>query len=561
MDSRAKGITILNQESKVVLKRLEKRIKGTRYWGKYGKERLYFNTKTYNDRHCHVKIWLEVVNDNVVFQCKVFHERRNEWEFSAIEERIKYEMSQMYREVIWDCELERKNTPICVRLMDDTQPIQDCRRMPYQEDALRFLCSKKVGALFADVGTGKTKVAIDLAESRFIGGKIEKVLVFCPVSTIQNFKNEVAKFSQTGLIWEYIGIESISSSIAAYNKAASFVDAESMVIIDEIHLVKTPHAKRSKHIHKICQQCSYKLIMTGTPIADSVHDLYMQYNMLSDRIMQCNSWSEYEQQYVLLGGITGRAIVGYKNLDYLTGLIEPYTFQIRKEDCLKLPPKAIYAYTCSLTSKQQRLYSETKEELLEIIDEGDYTSETIFLYLTRLQQIACGYYYNSDGEFTYIGTNKISLLQQIGIPAKAIFFCKYLFEVDILVQHLTPERCSIFTGKNRKNRDAEKEKFVNGQTDYFVATSSSGGTGLNGLQVCNTIFRFSSTYKYIEDKQTIGRIERPGQQHNMTVYNISTDAGIDNMIQRSISRKERLDEQIRSMIDDKIKLRAFLSEL
>lgn len=546
----------------MVLKELSKRIKGTRYWSKYGKERLYFNTKTYKDKFCNVKIWLEIINDNVVFQCKVFHERKNEWEFEAIEERIKYEMSQMYKEVIWDSELERQKTPVHIRLADNTTPVLDDRRMPHQEDAVRFLCAKKVGALFADVGTGKTKIAIDLAESRYIERKITKVLVFCPVSTIQNFKNEVEKFSlQARLIWEYIGIESISTSIAAYNKATSFVDAESMVIIDESHLVKTPDAKRSKHIHKICQQCSYKLIMTGTPIADNVHDLYMQYNMLSNRIMQCDSWSEYERRYVLLGGITGNEIVGYKNLDYLTGLIEPYTFQIRKEDCLNLPTKAVYTYTCSLTDNQQILYNNTKEELFSIIENGDYTSDTIFLYLTRLQQISCGYYYNNNGDFVYIGTKKIDLIKEIGIPEKAIFFCKYLFEVDILVHALGYEHCSVFTGKNRRTREREKDDFVNGKKSYFIATSSSGGTGLNGLQVCNTIFRFSSTYKYIETRQTIGRIERPGQQRNMVIYNILTDAGIDAMIQRSINRKTNLDNEIRALMANKMMLKKFLSEL
>lgn len=546
----------------MVLEKLTSRIKGTRYWSKYGKERLYFNTKTYKDKYCHVKIWLEIINDNIVFQCKVFHERKNEWEFSAIEERIKYEMSQIYKEVIWDCELTRKKIPIDVRLMDETAPIGDDRRMPHQNEALDFLCSKKVGALFADVGTGKTKVAIDLAESRFWANKINKVLVFCPVSTIQNFKKEVEKFATcTGLTWEYIGIESMSSSIIAYNKAMLFVDADTMIIIDESHLVKTPDAKRSKYICCVCQRSSYKLIMTGTPIANNVHDLYMQYKMLSDQIIQCKSWYEYERQYVLFGGVTGYEIVGYKNLDYLISLIEPYTFQVRKEDCLKLPLRVDYTYTCSLTEAQQRLYFDIKEELLNIIEDGCYTSETIFLYLTRLQQIACGYCYTKDGEFAYIGTNKIKLIKEIGIPQRAIFFCKYLFEVDILAQALGSEKCAIFTGKNRKTRDKEKDSFVTGAKPYFVATASSGGTGLNGLQVCNTIFRFSSTYKYIEEKQTIGRIERPGQQQNMVVYNIMTDAGIDAMIQRSINRKSILDKEIKVLITNKMKLKKFLSAL
>lgn len=546
----------------MVLKEISKRIKGTRYWSKYGKERVYFNTKTYKDKHCNVKIWLEVVNDSLVFQVDVFHERKQEYEFAHIAHAIKAEMTEMYREVITDTEMKRKRVPVDVRLSDDVTPLIYEDNMPHQNDALKYLCSKKVGALFADVGTGKTKVAIGLAESRCVAGKISKVLVFCPCATIVNFTKEVYKFSTIdSLKWEYIGIESMSSSFNAYKKAMSYVDSDTMVIVDESHLVKTPDANRSKYIYDICNICSYKLIMTGTPIADNVHDLYMQYNMLSPYIVQCNSWGDYEKKYVLFGGITGREIVGYKNLDYLTGLIEPYTFQIKKEECLKLPPRANYAYTCSLTMEQWKIYEAVKVELLNKVESGDYSSETIFLYLTRLQQIACGYYCNNEGEFVCIGTNKIRLIRSIGIPDKAIFFCKYLFEVDMLVDALGIDNCSVFTGKNRKDREKEKEDFVSGIKPYFVATTSSGGTGLNGLHVCSTMFRLSSTYKYIDDLQTIGRIERPGQKSNITIYDISTDAGIDKMIQRSIERKTNLDKEIRELISNKIKLREFLSDL
>ena len=545
----------------MVLKELEKRIKGTRYWSNYGKERLYFNTKTYKDRYCNVSIWLEVVNDCLVFQAKVFHTRKNEWEFDTIAERIKYEMSQNYKEIIWDCEKKRKETPIHERLKDYISPIST-GSMKHQQEALNFLCSMKVGALFSDVGTGKTKIAIDLAISRFINGKISKVLVFCPVSTILNFQKEVYKFTnENGLIWEYIGIESMSSSIMAKQKAFQFADSETMIIIDESQLVKTPTAKRSESIYRVCQQCTYKLIMTGTPIADNVHDLYMQYSMLSHLIMQCNSWNEYQNNYVLYGGVTGNDIVGYKNLDYLTGLIEPYTIQIKKEDCLQLPNRLNYIYSCDLTEKQAEIYYQVKDELLELIDKGDYVSETIFAYLTKMQQITCGYYYDANGLFNYIGTNKFEQINQIGLPERCVFFCKYLFEIDLIVNFLGIEKCAVFSGKNRKTRDHEKELFVKGEKQYFVATSSSGGTGLNGLQTSNIMFRFSRTFKYIEDQQTIGRIERPGQTRQMFVYDLVTNSGIDRKIQQNINRKSSLDQEIKAILNDKQKLREYFSSL
>lgn len=546
----------------MVLADIPKRIKGTRYWAKHGKERVYFNIKTYKDRYCNAKVWLEVVNDRLEFQVRVLHERKHYREFEHIAEGIRREMTEMYHEVITETELERRKAPVDIRLSDDVPMYSSAENMPHQDNALRFFCSRKVGALFADVGTGKTKIAIDLAESRYKAGRITKVLVFCPVSTIANFKEEVHKFSSiSSLEWHYVGLESISLSHDAYLYASRIVSPDTMIIIDESHLVKTPSANRSKWVYDVCQKSSYKLIMTGTPIADNAHDLYMQYSMLSNDILQCKSWGEYEKKYVLYGGATGMDIVGYKNLDYLAGLIEPYTYQIKKEDCLRLPSKRFYTYTCGLTDKQHEMYSKAKEDLLKKIESGDYTGDTIFLYLTRMQQISCGYCYDELGEFVYIGTKKMELIEKIGIPDRAIFFCKYLFEVDMVVNHLGAHRCSVFTGQNRKDRDREKDRFVNGDTDFFVATSSSGGTGLNGLQVCNTMFRLSSSYKYIDEKQTVGRIDRAGQKQDMTIYDICTSAGIDDMIRNNILRKTSLDKEITQIIADKTALKEFVSKL
>ena len=54
-----------------------------------------------------------------------------------------------------------------------------------QEQAFRKLSRLKCGALFMEMGTGKTKVALDLAASK--AGKVDGVLWICPVS----LKNEI----------------------------------------------------------------------------------------------------------------------------------------------------------------------------------------------------------------------------------------------------------------------------------------------------------------------------------------------------------------------------------
>lgn len=544
------------------LKNLHKRIKYSRLWKhpKNGSERLYIKHGR-NTAKMRVNTWFEIVNDRITPRVEVdcFGQNRN-WEINQAEQ-IKASINRQYYELINDCELERRKVPLHERLKDDVIPVYE-NSMLHQAQALRFCCSMKTTALFADTGTGKSKIAIDIAVSRFEAEQINKVFIFCPVSTKKNFQDEIRKWADDiDLKWHIIGLESISSSEGVYVETLKFIDADTMIIIDESHLCKTPTAKRSKRIKMCCEKCSYKVIMTGTP-ADSVRDLYMQYAMLSDLIIGEPNWLKFEEKYLILGGFSGDEVVGYKNVDYLMGLVEPYTYQISKEECLELPGKKIIEKSCKLTDVQWSYYNSTKQELLDKLEnvEEDVPVYLIFLYLTRLQQISCGIY-NVDDEYKYLGTNKFQLLDDIKGDSQMIIFCKYLFEVDKIVEHLGRENCAVFTGDNRKERDAEKNRFTAGKKQFFVATMSSGGTGLNGLQHCNTIVFWSHSFKYRERKQCVGRIDRKGQENEMYIYDFRPSCGIERKINQNLSKKKNLADEIKGLLNEKTKLKKYVEEL
>lgn len=541
---------------------LQARIKGSRLYKleRANKERLYFSFGKRN-RDMKTSAWFEIINDRLTPVVKVENYRHENY---YDDERAEYYRNRIYyqfREIINDCELQRKEVPLHERLKDEIIPVHE-NSLKHQAEALRFCCTMKVSALFADTGTGKTKIAIDLCISRFEAGQIDKVLVFCPVSTKLNFRKEIDKWANnSNLIWNIVGIESMSSSDRTFLETLDIVDNQTQIIIDESHLVKNPIAKRSKRIKKCCDKCSYKLVMTGTPVTENVHNLYMQYSMLSELIIGISNWLKFEEKYLIMGGINGDEILGYKNINHLMGLLEPYTYQVTKEECLDLPAKNNITYTCSFTEDQYIYYQREKERLLEVIQYEGLQATDIFQVFTKMQQIASGYYRINE-EIILLGSNKLALLNNIDLTVKTLFFCKYIFEVDLLIEHLGMENCSMFTGRNPKERDVELEAFVSGDKKYFVATMQSGGTGLNGLQIasCQIVF-FSNSFSYFQRKQSIGRVDRQGQTHEMTIIDLLTDSGIDNRIMSNLSRKGNLADEIRELLKDKTKLKRYVEEL
>jgi SNF2 family DNA or RNA helicase len=545
---------------------IRNRIKGSKLWTSRGITRVYLPYRI-NRQNVRTDCYFEIINDKLELLVKV---RSLLWNIQPSwcdlqAEKLKENIKKQYHEIIYDCEKKRRKIPLHIRLQDDAVPVSH-NSMSHQVKALTFLCSMKVAAYFGDTGVGKTKVAIDLAISRFVAGKIKKVMVFCPVSTIENFKIEVNLFCRfVELTWQYFGIESMSMSDSIYLDALYLIDNDTMIIIDESHLVKGVRAIRSERIKEVCDRCTYKLVMTGTPTTDNVHDLYMQYNMLSELITECKSWSKFAEQFLILGGWDGEQIIGYKNLEYLASLIEPYTYQTLKKECLQLPEKSFQIFTCELTENQEYYYYQLKRSLLEIIEntrEDHLRPETIFLYLTRIQQVTCGYIRHESGIFEYIGTKKFDLIDNyIDIHKPTIFFCKYIFEVDLLIEYLGDENCVEFTGRNRWNRYENLKQFSEGKKKYFVATMSSGGTGLNGLQHCNQMVFFSNSFKYSERKHSIGRIDREGQKNQMLIIDLITSAGIDWKILQNLSRKRNLSDEIRRLINNKIELREYIQSI
>jgi len=543
------------------LSQLQPRIKFSRLYKTEHTERLYIRFGE-NTRYVKTSAWLEIVNDHIKVFCKVENYRSQNLYDKELAQQYKQDIGKQFYEIINDCELERKKIPLNERLKDNIIPIYDEKSLRHQADALRFCCSMKVSALYADTGTGKTKIAIDLAISRYEAGQIKKVLVFLPVSTKKNFQKQIdiwCKYPQ--IDWKLIGHESMGSSDRFVFEALNFADNETQIIIDESHAIKTPTAKRSKRINLVCQKTSYKLIMTGTPVTDNIHNLYMQYNVLSPLIIGVGDWEKFEEKYLVMGGRFMDEIIGYKNIDHLIGLLEPYTYQITKEECLDLPAKSFYTHTCGLTDVQRSYYYEEKERLLEIIKSDDFRATDIFQAFTRMQQICSGYY-KIENEIITLETNKLKLFNDIDLSEQKVIFCKYIFEIDALVEYFGRKNCAVFTGQNPKERDNELDDFIHGNKKYFLATMQSGGTGLNGMQeVSRVVIFYSNSFSYFHRKQSIGRIDRQGQKNEMIIHDFRTTANIDDKIMRNLSRKGNLADEIKKLMLDKTALKKYIEKL
>ncbi|HIT42244.1 MAG TPA: DEAD/DEAH box helicase [Candidatus Caccovicinus merdipullorum] len=426
--------------------------------------------------------------------------------------------------------------------------------LPHQQEAVEKMRKLKVGALFMEQGTGKTITAIELARIRFEAGKIDRVVWLCPCSAKGNIKAEILKQCPEELsrIFVICGIETLSSSVRANEYLLNLTSRERcFLVVDESLLVKNHQTYRCKNITRISNMCPYKLILNGTPISKNEADLYAQFYILDWRILGYRSfWSfaanhlEYDDQ-----GRLRRVL----NADYLAHKISPYTFQIRKADCIKLPGKSYRSIGFYLTNEQNLEYERVAEILMMGIDERE--PQTIYRLFSGLQAVISGkrlvfqgrrHFHTEEFFDNPMKNPRIQALLRNIPDEKTIIFCRFESEVSQLCE-IIPDAVR-FDGKvSMKNRNEALKQF-SGEKKYLIANKNCAGFSLN-LQFCHNIIFLSNDWELGKRLQSEDRVHRLGQNCKVNITDIFAYNTLDERILNCLSRKEGILDSIKKEID------------
>lgn len=433
--------------------------------------------------------------------------------------------------------------------------------LPYQVQAVEKLIQIKIGALYMEMGTGKTRTALELINRRLIVGKVDYVLWLCPCSVKSTIKAELEKNIAQGIeLIKIEGIESLSSSIRLNVELLELVQTKNcFLVVDESNLVKNHKAQRTINIERLAEQCKYKLILNGTPISKCEKDLFSQWYILDWRILGYQSfWSfaanhlEYDER------IPGR-ISRVLNVDYLVRKISPYTYQVKKEECLLLPDKKYFEVGFSLTEEQREHYIEVQDKFLMQVDE--MMPSTIYRLFTACQHVLSGNRIISGYKESIRTVSmfedpednpRIKCLMKNIFNQKTIIWCKYTKEIKDIYAVLTKKyglnSTVCFYGEmNKTDRNKAIDKF-NNEANFFVANKTCAGYGLN-LQFCSDVVYYSNDWDWATRIQSEDRVHRIGQENTVQITDIYAYNTLDGRIINCLNRKERLVDSFKSWIE------------
>ena len=453
---------------------------------------------------------------------------------------------------------------------------------PYEHQltALRKGWNLDEFAYFMDMGTGKSKVLIDNFSVLYDKGYIGGVLIIAPKGVYRNWSsneipthmpehvladiciwqpNHTQKFLTTWkkLFEDNYNLKIFLMNIEAFSTrkgvevAEKFLLAHStLMAIDESTTIKSKNAKRTKSIVKLGKMAKYRRIMTGSPITKSPMDLYTQCEFLNPELLGHKSFYSFQYEYAIikrrnLGSYSFNQIVGYKNLKELNGLLDNFSYRVRKQDCLDLPDKVYTKRVVELTPEQAKMYSDLKKIALGICEEGTVTPTTILTQLLRLQQVCSGHVKLDDGTIKTFTSAKIKELEAVveEIDGKAIIWANFTHDIESIVKLLTnmygeDSVVSYYGATSTDQRDYAMSSFQNPDSPvrFFVGQPRTGGYGLT-LTQASTVIYYSNSYDLEVRLQSEDRAHRIGQVNKVTYIDIIAEKTVDEKVLQALRSK------------------------
>lgn len=387
-----------------------------------------------------------------------------------------------------------------------------------QQAAIEHLNEWRVGALFMEPGTGKTRAAMTLVNST----PCTDCFWIGPLRTYPAVQAEMAKWGGMKMPTSCWGVESLSQSDRIYMNLLNAVEASRVpfIVVDESLKIKNAEAKRTRRLLEIGKRAEWKLVLNGTPVSRNLLDMWPQMEFLSPKILGM-SLTEYKNTFTKWTRVTKRIgcrsytkeyVTGMENVDYLHSLIRHYVYECDLR--LNITQKWHNVAYC-ITDESRQRYNDIKEDYLS--DETlEWRNNNIFLAMTTEMQVA---YTIDEGKMEAVSRLLEDLPQD-----ETIIFCRFI---------VAQEEC-----RRRWPR-------------VTVLSMQKESLGLNLQQYRHTIF-FDRVWDYALLLQASRRTYRTGQEQDCHYYELTGNVGLERMMAENIKKKVSMSEYLKKITKEEL---------
>ncbi|TYH27285.1 hypothetical protein E1A91_A02G054200v1 [Gossypium mustelinum] len=426
------------------------------------------------------------------------------------------------------------------------------------------------GILADEMGLGKTLQTISLLgylhEYRGITGPH---MVVAPKSTLGNWMNEIRRFCPVLRAVKFLGnpeerryireellvagkfdVCVTSFEMAIKEKCALRRFSWRYIIIDEAHRIKNENSLLSKTMR--LYNTNYRLLITGTPLQNNLHELWSLLNFLLPEIF--SSAETFDEWFQISGENDQQEVV-----QQLHKVLRPFLLRRLKSDVEKgLPPKKETILKVGMSQMQKQYYRALLQKDLEVVNAGGERKR--LLNIAMQLRKCCNHPYlfqgaepgppYTTGDHLVTSAGKMVLLDKL-LPklkerdSRVLIFSQMTRLLDILEDYLMfrgYQYCRIDGNTGGEDRDASIEAFNKPGSEKFVflLSTRAGGLGIN-LATADVVILYDSDWNPQVDLQAQDRAHRIGQKKEVQVFRFCTEYTIEEKVIERAYKKLALD--------------------
>lgn len=442
-----------------------------------------------------------------------------------------------------------------------------------QLDTAEFLTLHPRAYVLNEMGTGKTMAALWAFDYLRSIGKLHKMLVVCPLSTMERtwadevFRNfpdlncvvlhgsrerrlKLLKQDAHIYVVNHDGLKIIADEL----KNRPDID---IVIPDEVaQAARNASTDRWKLlntvVNKQCDGTRWAWGMTGTPTPNNPTDAWAQCKLINP-----GSTPSYFTRFkdMVMKQVNQFLWVPRPNaMEVVYAMMQP-SIRFSRAECVDLPPCVFQTRHVPMSADQTKAYTQMLHRLKAEIDGGEVLAVNEAVKTSKLVQIACGVAYATNGDEVSVDSNsRLEVVEEIIQEAegKAIVFVPFVSAVQHVAAYLRRKgmivEC-IYGEVTKSERDRIFGAFQSDQhTRVIVAQPAAMSHGLT-LTAANTIVWYAPIFSNDIYDQACARITRPGQTKAQLIVNIE-GSPIERALYDRLARKQKTQGLLLSMVED-----------
>ncbi|XP_058078109.1 ISWI chromatin-remodeling complex ATPase CHR11-like isoform X1 [Magnolia sinica] len=426
------------------------------------------------------------------------------------------------------------------------------------------------GILADEMGLGKTLQTISLlGYLREFRGITGPHMVVAPKSTLGNWMREIRRFCPVLRAVKFLGNPEERKDIRDKQLVAGKFDvcvtsyemaikekttlrrfSWRYVIIDEAHRIKNENSLLSKTMR--LYNTNYRLLITGTPLQNNLHELWSLLNFLLPEIF--SSAETFDEWFQISADNDQHEVV-----QQLHKVLRPFLLRRLKSDVEKgLPPKKETILKVGMSQMQKQYYRALLQKDLEVVNAGGERKR--LLNIAMQLRKCCNHPYlfqgaepgppYTTGDHLVTNAGKMVLLDKL-LPklkerdSRVLIFSQMTRLLDILEDYLMFRGylyCRIDGNTGGEDRDASIETFNQPGSDKFIflLSTRAGGLGIN-LATADVVIIYDSDWNPQMDLQAQDRAHRIGQKKEVQVFRFCTEYTIEEKVIERAYKKLALD--------------------